>query len=475
MRTRHLVAGSLLLGLLGTQAGVAQEVAAGDCRPSWSTFPMLGISEVSCDCSVEARGARTLWTFRGEPVIEAVAGGGPAAGKLRAGDVLVAINGSLITTGAARELMSALRPGQPVTLTIRRGDRTLDVRVTPEEACEPLSRAAVAPRVAGRPSPAAEIATPVPPRGAAPVRPAPAAAEPPSGPPPVLSTAWFGFGISCTECGRSLQNQREIERLAQQVSELESGSAADPRLSGLRARLDSLRKSVGWHFSQYPRVYSVDPQSPADRAGLERGDLLVAVDGFSLLTEEGGRRFETARPGQTVTWTVQRNNQTRSIQMTAGRRPQPPAAVLARSADRLAESERIRAAELAQLDRLRTELVERARAPADAEVMEVIERQRALVESRAAVAADLAELESARALTERALAATTAPPRPGAPPRSLSPELALAQHLRFAGSVGGAEVEVRGLSSVEVTHDEETGELLIRTADATIRIKTVRR
>jgi hypothetical protein len=46
-----------------------------------------------------------------------------------------------------------------------------------------------------------------------------------------------------------------------------------------------------------------------------------------------------------------------------------------------------------------------------------------------------------------------------------------AQHLRFAGSVGNTEVEVRGLSSVEVSYDNSTGELLIRTLDSTIRVK----
>jgi hypothetical protein len=45
------------------------------------------------------------------------------------------------------------------------------------------------------------------------------------------------------------------------------------------------------------------------------------------------------------------------------------------------------------------------------------------------------------------------------------------QHLRFAGSVGNTEVEVRGLSSVVVSYDNSTGELLIRTIDSTIRVK----
>jgi hypothetical protein len=45
------------------------------------------------------------------------------------------------------------------------------------------------------------------------------------------------------------------------------------------------------------------------------------------------------------------------------------------------------------------------------------------------------------------------------------------QHLRFAGMVGNTNVEVRGLSSVDVSYDNSTGELLIRTMDSTIRVK----
>jgi hypothetical protein len=37
--------------------------------------------------------------------------------------------------------------------------------------------------------------------------------------------------------------------------------------------------------------------------------------------------------------------------------------------------------------------------------------------------------------------------------------------------VGNTNVEVRGLSTVDVSYDNTTGELLIRTTDATIRVK----
>ena len=45
------------------------------------------------------------------------------------------------------------------------------------------------------------------------------------------------------------------------------------------------------------------------------------------------------------------------------------------------------------------------------------------------------------------------------------------QRLRYSGVVGDADVEVKSLGAVTVTKDESTGEIVITTADATIRIK----
>ncbi|HYR12053.1 MAG TPA: PDZ domain-containing protein, partial [Longimicrobium sp.] len=44
------------------------------------------------------------------------------------------------------------------------------------------------------------------------------------------------------------------------------------------------------------------------------------------------------------------------------------------------------------------------------------------------------------------------------------------QRLRYSGSVGGSQVEVRG-APVNVTTDPRTGEMIIRSADLTVRIR----
>jgi len=49
--------------------------------------------------------------------------------------------------------------------------------------------------------------------------------------------------------------------------------------------------------------------------------------------------------------------------------------------------------------------------------------------------------------------------------------LAGLERLRWAGSVGDADVEVKGLGNVTVTTDAVTGEIVVTTSDATIHIR----
>lgn len=240
-------------------------------------------------------------------------------------------------------------------------------------------------------------------------------------------SAWFGFGISCHNC-----------------------------------RVSPSREGGIWQFSEYPTIYSVDPESPADNAGLRRGDILMKIDGADLLTADGARRFGNIDPGQTVTWSFRRGGMTRSVRVTAA---VPPG----RSADLTelrATIERMhadQAGELnAEMSRLRADLVRAERESGDGN--RNLAATRALVDSlRQSRSARLdAQAERLQEALARAEDRTTA-----APAIAGSDE----QHLRFAGMVGNTNVEVRGLSSVDVSYDNDTGELLIRTMDSTIRVK----
>jgi hypothetical protein len=88
-----------------------------------------------------------------------------------------------------------------------------------------------------------------------------------SGPRPLL----FGFALECVRC-----------------------ESRSPR--GFPGR----GPAATWHYNEYPRIVDVAPGGPADRVGIRRGDVLMDVDGISLLTDEGAQRFSALRAGDTV-------------------------------------------------------------------------------------------------------------------------------------------------------------------------------
>jgi len=421
--------GLLVVALMGPAASLKAQVAANSCNAGWASFGALGISGFTCDCTLTRKEKDTsTWSFRGEPVISAITPGGVASGKLRQGDVIVAINGLLITTRAAGEKVANLKLGESVVLTIRRNGRVQEVEIETEEDCTDVAAPALAATPATPParlsasSPGRPARTPRPPIGAGPVAPAmpPAPESPPS--------AWFGFGISCHNCRVSPSSDGEV-----------------------------------WQFSEYPTVYSVDPESPADNAGLRRGDVLMKIDGADLLQPEGGQRFGSVDPGQTVTWSFRRGGTTRSVRVTAA---EPPgrSADLGELRSTIARMHADQEGELnAEMARLQSDLA-RAERESGADGRRNLAATRALVDSlRQSRSARMDEqTQRLQETLARAQARATA-----APAIAGSDE----QHLRFAGMVGNTNVEVRGLSSVDVSYDNETGELLIRTMDSTIRVK----
>jgi S1-C subfamily serine protease len=64
------------------------------------------------------------------------------------------------------------------------------------------------------------------------------------------------------------------------------------------------------------RVSAVRPGGPADRAGLGRDDLLIAVDNQSLATEDLNERLKPYPPGASVPFTVERHGRREIINLT---------------------------------------------------------------------------------------------------------------------------------------------------------------
>jgi hypothetical protein len=73
---------------------------------------------------------------------------------------------------------------------------------------------------------------------------------------------------------------------------------------------------VYWRFLSQPEIVSVDPSSPAERAGIRRGDVLLAYDGQDVRREIAMNRL--LRPGRTVRVRVRvrRDKEVRDVPVT---------------------------------------------------------------------------------------------------------------------------------------------------------------
>ena len=81
-----------------------------------------------------------------------------------------------------------------------------------------------------------------------------------------------------------------------------------------------------WTFHDYPHVEAVERESPAERAGIQVGDMILAFDGKDL---RAGRIPMNAvlRPGRTIAIRLTRENRTRSVNVMVEERPRTYARV----------------------------------------------------------------------------------------------------------------------------------------------------
>jgi S1-C subfamily serine protease len=308
MKNAILVAGGLLLAFAGQlhgQVGVSAQVCPDGLPPRGA----MGISSFECtNCTMTTDGSERTWDFSSEPIVQTVTPGSPVYGKIRPGDAIVAVDGHMITTGEGGRRFANMVPGQEVSVVVRTGNREKTVAVIPEPECRRGGTHAEAPAVPASPAvpstpdaaPAAGVSVGVgvpraavaPRADAAPTAGVAVAAGPVPRPTyTLLPSGWFGFGIQCTKCQWSVEED-----------------------TGLSA----------WEFSSPPEISSIQAGSPAAAAGLRRGDVLLEIDGEPLVSEKGGQRFGSVEPGQQVRWTYRRGGETRTTTATAGQRPNMP-------------------------------------------------------------------------------------------------------------------------------------------------------
>jgi hypothetical protein len=249
--------------------------------PDCERIGSLGISGLRMEQgSFRKRGEEWIWSFGTEPQVITVADHGQSGDAVREGDVLVAIDGVLITTRDGGGRLGAVERAERVRLTVRRDGRERDLSIVAGSQCAPRPpRAPAAPRaVRAPPAPDANSLPPIS-MSNAPL-------------PPWIGDAYLGFSFQCSQCGmRSVSG--EPERYV-------------------------------WDFSGPPEVTAVDDAGPA-RDQLRRGDLLIAIDGTELTTEEGGRLMGRVEPGDTIVWTVERDGRRTEARVVATWRTPRPA------------------------------------------------------------------------------------------------------------------------------------------------------
>jgi len=111
--------------------------ASHECREGTGD---LGIGRYVCDggsCTVSERlqDGRVIHRFSVEPRISTIDPKGPSANKLRQNDVLVAVDGVLITTLEGGYRLANANIGKAVRLRVRRGREELEIQIVPGKGC----------------------------------------------------------------------------------------------------------------------------------------------------------------------------------------------------------------------------------------------------------------------------------------------------------------------------------------------------
>ncbi|HUG00472.1 MAG TPA: hypothetical protein VML95_01280 [Longimicrobiales bacterium] len=127
-----------LLSVLSAPAVLAAQESARERCPWQGPEPAtIGILRLLCrggSCSINLEEDGGLaHRFSTEPVIQELAADAPA--ELAEGDVIVQVDGALITTREGGRRLARLRVETPITLRLRRGGREFDARPTPRPGC----------------------------------------------------------------------------------------------------------------------------------------------------------------------------------------------------------------------------------------------------------------------------------------------------------------------------------------------------
>ena len=246
---------SLTISTFTAAVAAAQAVFAGTGGPAG---PGLGIGRMIAPYAIVH--ADDWVQFGGELELRDILPDGPAAGRVQEGDILVAVDGALITTRAGSTRLLRAPSGQPVRLTLRRSGVEHDVVVVPVGAAEASS------------SPTVE--TPIP---------LPAARYSAAAPPHARGRLGIGLSCHCT----------------------------------MQTTADGVEH---WSFVEPPEVGGVQTGGPAERAGVRVGDIIERIDNVAITTQAGGERWSAVASGARVRLGLRRGAARLEVEMVAASR-----------------------------------------------------------------------------------------------------------------------------------------------------------
>lgn len=240
---------------------VANTVGA-QCREGLPRTGQLGVGLLHCvggSCAIYGHDAAGyIHRFTVEPHLRRIDPNNPAGKLLRENDVLVALNGLPITSAEGGRLLAQLPAGEPVRIQFRRDGELRDGVVTPIASCDmPMLSVTEA-------GSSDKLAT---------------ARDQPSPPPFDL-----GLEVSCIDCGW----------------------------------IRSADGVVRWHTTQLPLITRVREDGGAVDSGLRVGDVIVRIDGRSVLSEQGARYIGSLRPGDTIVLEVLSGDDVKRIRIRLG-------------------------------------------------------------------------------------------------------------------------------------------------------------
>jgi hypothetical protein len=106
--------------------------------PTGAVAPYFGWKSTECgNCAVYG----SYLEYMTPPRIRDIESGGPADGRLRENDVLLAVDGEAITTAAAWHRLRDARAGEHVRFRMERGRDTVETTIVASEHCVPITRA----------------------------------------------------------------------------------------------------------------------------------------------------------------------------------------------------------------------------------------------------------------------------------------------------------------------------------------------